>query len=157
MKILMTSDESFTVLNGHAPEVGKRYVLEEAETSTSEQSRAFHALLQEYFKSGCYSWPVDSFESLRDMVKRDLGAGFERFVYWDGEKVADAKAYEDIPEAIRNGKNLHNLCRGRLKSWTDYTKKERSETIDRLIAQMDTSGVNSKKYQEILAGMGATC
>jgi len=42
---------------------------------------------------------------------------------------------------------------GLLKSWADYTKKERTETIDRLIAEMIQAGINSGKFHEILDGM----
>jgi DNA-binding transcriptional regulator YhcF (GntR family) len=42
---------------------------------------------------------------------------------------------------------------GILKSWHDYTKKERTETIDRLIAEMLQAGVNSNKFHEILRSM----
>jgi hypothetical protein len=42
---------------------------------------------------------------------------------------------------------------GKLKSWGDYSKTERRETMDRLIAEMETAGVNTPKYREILAGM----
>ena len=58
---------------------------------------------------------------------------------------------------VRRDPELKNLARGRLKSWADYTKKERTETIDRLISEMHQAGVNSTKFSEILEGMGATC
>ena len=38
----------------------------------------------------------------------------------------------------------------RLKSWSDYTKRERQETISRLIAEMIQAGVHAKKFYEIL-------
>jgi hypothetical protein len=155
VKVLIDAEDRFTVVAGRAPAVGRHYVLEEADSATSEQNRAFHALVQEYFTSGAYSWPVESLDDLRDMVKRDLGAGFERFVYWDGERLVDAKSYEEIPVEVRKDKNLRDLCRGRLKSWSDYTKSERTKTIDLLIAEMRTAGVNSRRFDEILAGMGA--
>jgi len=45
------------------------------------------------------------------------------------------------------------VIKWRLKSWRDYSKKERMESIDRLIAEMVQAGVNSKKFSEILQGM----
>lgn len=42
---------------------------------------------------------------------------------------------------------------GRLKSWTDYTLRQRRDFIDALIAEMNQAGVNTPKYFEILSGM----
>jgi hypothetical protein len=42
---------------------------------------------------------------------------------------------------------------GRLKSWAAYTKKERKETIDRVISAMIQSGVQTKKFYEIMEGL----
>jgi hypothetical protein len=41
----------------------------------------------------------------------------------------------------------------RLKSWADYTKKERQMTIDRLISEMHQAGVNSRHFYYILPGL----
>jgi hypothetical protein len=41
----------------------------------------------------------------------------------------------------------------RLKSWRDYSKKERQMTIDNLISEMMQAGVNNKHFEEILQGM----
>jgi len=40
-----------------------------------------------------------------------------------------------------------------LKSWSDYTKKERQLTIDNIINEMFQVGVNSNRFNEILQGM----
>lgn len=42
---------------------------------------------------------------------------------------------------------------GKLKSWARYTKKERMNAIDSLVAEMHQSGVTSKKFDEILTGL----
>ena len=65
----------------------------------------------------------------------------------------EAKTFNYIPEYIRTDKDRNNYIRGRLKSWGDYSKKERTETIDKLIAEMIQAGVSSKKFTEILKGM----
>jgi hypothetical protein len=53
------------------------------------------------------------------------------------------------------GEDGKKMIAGKLKSWADYTKKERRETIDRLVSAMIQSGVNSKRFDEIVAGMAA--
>jgi hypothetical protein len=40
-----------------------------------------------------------------------------------------------------------------LKSWADYSKKERQMTIDNLISEMMQVGVSNKHFDEILRGM----
>jgi len=41
----------------------------------------------------------------------------------------------------------------RLKSWADYTKKERQMTIDNIIHEMMLVGINEPHFEEILRGM----
>jgi hypothetical protein len=55
-------------------------------------------------------------------------------------------------DEIPAGTQMRDIM-GKLKSWADYSKTERRETMDRLIAEMETAGVNTPKYREILAGM----
>ena len=136
---------------GGAPEVGRRYLLEDATTGTSAQNRAFHALVQEYWRSGAHSYNAQTFAQFRDVIKRDLGAGFESYIYASSEGIKRVKTREEIPD----GTPMRDIL-GKLKSWTDYTQKERRETMDRLIAEMETACVNTAKYREILAGMSAS-
>jgi len=139
------------------PIVGRRYALEDAASGTTAQNKAFHALVSEYWRSGAHSYHAANFEDFRNQIKRHLGAGFEAFVYAeiDGGKpvIKDAPTYEDIPTAVRADPDLKHLVRGRLKSWSDYTKRERCDTLDRLIAEMQQVGVNTKKFMAILEGM----
>jgi len=58
------------------------------------------------------------------------------------------KSLEQVPEGIPKSHIM-----GKLKSWADYTKKERRQAIDKLIAEMIQVGVNTKKFYEILDGM----
>ena len=137
--------------------VGIKYELEDATEGTTRQSRAFHPLALEFWASGLHSSSAKSFDEFRDEIKRDLGAGFERFVYADlvgGEAVLmQVDSYERVPEYIRKNPRRNELVRGRLKSWADYTKKERRRTLDNLISTMHQAGVNSKRFEEILKGM----
>jgi hypothetical protein len=150
MVILITPD-GYYVESGDAPEVGRKYALELADTPTQRQNKAFHALLMEYWVSGAHSYIAKNYEEFRDFIKRDLGAGFclYHWFYWDGEKIVKGKCKNrsDIPKCAE--------IIGKLKSWSDYTKKERTETIDRLIAEMIQAGVNTRKFSEILEGMEA--
>jgi len=148
MIILITPD-GYTHESGDAPEVGRRYALELADTPTQRQNKAFHALVQEYWTSGAHSYPAKTFGEFREYIKRDLGAGFESFVYATPDGIKKAATREEIPPEYNNAR----YAVGKLKSWSDYTKKERTETIDRLIAEMIQAGVNSKKFAEILEGI----
>ena len=81
--IIQITPDGFIHLSGDAPEVGRKYALEDATDGTQAQNRAFHPLVMEFFKSGCHSYTCSSWQELKDFIKRDLGAGFESFVYAD--------------------------------------------------------------------------
>jgi len=154
VRILCTGNGTFT---GDNLIEGRYYDAVEADTPTEQQNRAFHALLQEFWSSGCHSYNAKNFEQFRELIKRDLGAGFEKFRYVietaEGLKWGTAKAAYDIPENVAYDACGKPLAAGVLKSWAKYTKKERKETIDRLINTMIQCGVSSKKFDEILEGM----
>ena len=133
--ILITAPGEFT---GDNLTVGKYYNATVTCEGTEKQNRVFHALLQEYWASGCHSYNVTNFEDFREVIKLNLGAGVEeytRFVTAFG-----TKRKEPVTDY-------------RIKSWADYSKKERKETIDRLIAEMHQAGVKTKKFYEILETM----
>jgi len=90
-----------------------------------------------------------TFQELKDFIKRDLGVGFENFVYATPEGIKRATTTDEIPEEYRTAQ----YTMGRLKSWRKYTKRERRETMDALIAQMLLEGVQTKKFNEIMMGM----
>lgn len=154
-------------ITGEMPIPAGTYILEEYSEGTQAQNKAFHALVQEYWRSGMHSYNANSFLEFRDMIKRSLGSGFESFAYADviAVELPDGTVeykpelnvvtdYSMIPEHIRKNPDMKHMIRGRLKSWSDYTKRERKETLDRLISEMHQSGVNSKKFDEIIQGMG---
>jgi hypothetical protein len=135
MKILITAPNVFT---GDKLKVGCYYTVELAAEGTDAQNKTFHALLQCYWTSGCHSYDARSFEHFRALIKLYLGAGMEKFynlVNSDGTPCPKGR-----PDY-------------RLKSWTDYSKKERQTTIDNLISEMMQVGVNDKHFEEILRGM----
>ena len=165
MKIQILPKDEYIVESKDCPVVGRSYFLEDEAEGTQRQNKAFHALVQEYWKTGQHSYNVDNFDDFRNQIKRSLGEGFQSFIYVEmihpvmgldsliKPKIMDAKKYEDIPEAIRKDPDMKNLIRGKLKSWADYTKKQRINCVDNLIAEMHEAGVNSKKFNEILEGM----
>jgi len=157
MKIKICAGLQYLVADKEMPVIGKEYILEDAENGTDAQNKAFHALLGEYWKSGCHSYDAKSFPEFKNCIKRALGAGFEAFIFVTLENgrtvIKDAEKYNDIPVNIRTDPELKKLARGRLKSWSDYTKKERRETMDKLISEMHQAGVQTAKFNEILSGM----
>jgi len=166
MKIQILPNEEYMVISEKdRPTIGRSYFLEDAETGTGKQNRAFHGLIQEYWKSRQHSYKVDNFNDFRNQIKRSLGEGFESYVYVDWEqkiidkevvykaRIHSVKNIKEIPEYIRKDPDIRLMIRGKLKSWADYTKKQRINCIDNLITEMDEVGVNTKKYQEIREGM----
>jgi hypothetical protein len=135
MRIFVIEPNTFT---GDDLPVGEMYEVKPCEDGTERQNRAWHALLQEYFVSGCHSYDAKNFLHFRELIKLYLGAGVE--VYYN--------LVDDY------GKILNEpVKRYRVKSWSRYTKRERKESIDRLIAEMIQAGVDSKKFNEILSGL----
>jgi len=135
MRILITAPGEFT---GDDLDIGCWYNAEPAAEGTEKQNKAFHALLHEYWRSGCHSYNPRSYEDFRELIKLNLGAGIEEFCNFAN---ADGTP---CPE----GRDDY-----RLKSWADYTKAERTSTIDNLISEMLQVGVNTRKFHEILDGM----
>ena len=146
--VIQITPEGFIHLSGDAPVIGRKYLLEDATDGTQAQNKAFHALVQEFFKSGCHSYNCKTWLELREYLKRDIGAGFESYVYADETGIHKVKNKEEIPEGVPL---THTL--GKLKSWANYPKTERRNTLDNLISMMHQSGVQTKKFFEILEGM----
>lgn len=164
MKIVITGPDTYESLSADVPEPGMVYQLEDAAEGTGAQGRLFHPLVLEYWKSGLWSYPGSgyrpglTFHEFREEIKKKLGKGFEAFLYAD---IVDGKAtvkkvahFDDIPEHIRTDERRRELIYGRLWSWVDYSKKWRRTTIDNLIHEMLEMGVNSKKFDEIMQGIG---
>jgi hypothetical protein len=163
MIITIVSPGEYLCDTKEEPKVGGRYLLEDAASGTRAQNNAFHALLDEYYRTWLWSYQGSGYNSgatydeFRNMIKRKLGAGFESFVYAEivGGKpfVREVKTREEIPEAILRDPDMREMIRGRLKSWADYTKRERRLTMDKLITEMVEVGVNTPHFREILDGM----
>jgi len=158
MKILITAEGQYTVESKDAPKTGFYYTLEDATKGTNAQNKTFHALVTVYWKSGVHpKYGGCGYHQFRDIIKRDLGVGFEAFVYAsivDGKpRINQVSSIDEIPEEIRLDPEMRTMIQGKLKSWGRYTKKERIRTIDNLIDDMAANGVNSDDFMEILKGL----
>jgi hypothetical protein len=108
------------------------------------------------FRSGLWSYDTLDFKQFRDFIKKDYGAGFNRYKWVDDNYcIHTAQSFDDIPyhvvEAQANGQ--HGRINGVLKSFSDYTKKEVKESIDKLINSCLEHGLNSPKFQEIMISL----
>jgi hypothetical protein len=160
MTITITAPGEYITDSASVPTVGRKYSLDDAECGTNAQNKLFHAILDIYYKSGAWSYQGSgykqgaTYDEFRNMIKRKLGAGFEAYVWVDPDEsppfIHDAKTRGEIPKRIPV-----SLIRGRLKSWSLYTKTERRKTIDLLFSEMDQVGVRSTKLDEIRDGLEA--
>ena len=149
------------LMDNELPQVGSYVYLEDATNGTGAQNKTFHALTLEYFNSGQHSYNADSYGDFKNQIKRKLGQGFESYVYVDAVfneeethyKMFEVKSKDEIPKHILDSEYMADQIRGKLKSWADYSKKQRKETIDNVISEMLQSGVNTKKFQDIMAGL----
>jgi hypothetical protein len=107
---------------------------------TDQQNRAFHALLGEYWKSGLSSY--ESYDDMKDTIKLRI-AGADEYIFIENGKVRHVKSLDEV--------------KGRYaevpKSWADFTLEQRRDAIDEVIREATIAGVNSKKWDEIIAGM----
>jgi len=135
MRILVTAPGEFA---GAELMPGELYEVAPCEDGAGRQNRAFHALVAEYFVSGCHSYDATSLAHFRELIKLNLGAGAERYYSLVGP----------------TGKPVKKpIVRYRVKSWRDYAKKERTDAIDALISEMRQAGVQTRRFYEILQGL----
>lgn len=99
---------------------------------TEAQNKAMHKLLQLYYKTNMHSCPIEPCnpDAFKYWMKRTHGP-IPYFWVLDGEKETT------------------------LKSWANYTKKERHDFIDGLISEIHQSGAynESKEIREIIDSM----
>jgi hypothetical protein len=132
------------------------YNAEPADEATANQNRAFHAILGELYRSGAYSYPAKSLNELKNFIKRDA-VGFESYVIiTETESGLAFMETADIEEARNRAARDDRgrpLIKGKLKSWADFTKRERAATIDYLISYCLNCGLDTPHFEEILKGM----
>jgi len=151
MRILAISDFEYS---GDKLDTGSYYFVQRDDSGSLLQNSLFHGLLSVYFISGLYSYPVNTFEDLKNQIKLKLGAGYKSYVFIEttekGFKKNRVDSYEDVPKNIAIDENGKKMLWGELKSWTLYTKKKRKRLMRNLIAEMINVGVSGKKFDEIL-------
>ncbi len=156
MKILITSEGQYINSDTELPEVGKKYTLTDATDQSEQQRKAWHALVHEWYKSGCYSF-VDTldFNVFREAVKELYGEGFSHYEYIDSNyKTCKAKTLEEIPDDIILDTRYHpDRIHRVLKHFYDYTKNQVKKSLDVIIPAMDENEVDTPKYHEIIKGM----
>jgi hypothetical protein len=169
MKILILENDKYICQSKDKPEVGRFYLLEDAQHGTSAQNRAFHALLNAFwiwmFKvntfifEDCgiiYDLSTPSQEDFKEFFKYRYGAGASHYQYVDDNfRMHKIKRFEEIPAYVADDFKAgnHDRIKAVVKSWTAYTKKERQKTIDMLLMIISISGCTDKKVEEIIKGM----
>lgn len=169
MKILILENDQYMVESKTVPIVGRHYSLEDAESGSKAQNNTFHALI-----SCLYKWMLyeDNFihdnggiiydfrcandKELKKIFKQRYGAGADHYEYVNNDyAMVEVKTKDDIPQYAWDSFNSGNKGRIKqiLKSWIQYSKKQRTNLIDMTKSVMDHIGVDSKKYFEILEGM----
>jgi len=128
------------------------------------QNRLFHGLLSCFWDSGCSSFAT--FDELRRYYKKMAGLIEYKFQNDLSEETKKTlwRAIKLLPLSKEEEKKVIELLRGKVeveKSWGSVKKKDAQIAIDRLLNDMDASGVivskMGNKYQSILNGMGAIC
>lgn len=113
---------------------------------TDEQNRAFHALLGEYYISNLHSFKC--YEDMRDYFKI-LAGGAKEYLYLDIENGVmiqhTCKRLDDIPSGCVWAKIP--------KSWTEFSREERTLAIQLVITEGFNAGMNSDKWFEIIGGL----
>ena len=153
MKILILPDTRYEVISPDAPQEGRYYLLEDAATGTGAQNRAFHSLLSAFwqwmfnnnnfqFQDGnvIYDLSTPDKKAFKDFFKYKYGQGFSHIEYVDDKyRMVKVKDMSEIPDYVIYDFNSGNKNRvkGVLKSWADYTKKQRQNCIDTLLKIID--------------------
>jgi hypothetical protein len=116
--------------------IGGEYELIPVENKTQKQNSTFHALIRAYWQSNCHSYNVKNYKKFREYIKRDFGIvePYYRITGTDGKPCEPRIDYRN-------------------KSVKYYTKKELTESIDRLLAEMEQAQVDTRYDNEIRRGM----
>ncbi len=111
---------------------------------TLKQLNTFYSLATEFFTSGCSSF--ESLENLKDYYKNQIGL-IRYYIYFNGEKQVKTQDRLDIPKEYKRHaiKVLGSLANAKRKQLTDAIKI--------LIAEMINSGVNTKGFERIMKGL----
>lgn len=153
------SKEKIKELTGQEIEDDFAYVeiLNEKQYKSRQQNNLFHSLLKCFWDSGCSSF--ESYKSMRFHYK-DIAHLIE-YVFQNDLKESTKqilwRAVKVLPIEESERKKVIELLRGRIQivhSWAESTKGMAKIAIDQLLDDMHEAGVNSKKFEEILKGLG---
>jgi hypothetical protein len=131
------------------------------EYKSNAQNKLFHSLLTVFYRSGCSSFA--NFDELKRYYKKMAGLieyKFQNNLKQETKSIV-WKAIKLLPLPKEEVDNLVELLKGKIeveKSWGSVKKKDAQIAIDRLLDDMNTSGVigssEGKKYDNILKGIG---
>lgn len=135
-------------------------VLDEKQYKTQRQTRAFHALLMCFWKSGCSSF--ESYEDMRNFYKER--AHLLEYIFRNDLKEETKKmlwkAIKLLPLDKDELTKVTYLLKGRVlvwHSWSECSKEMATLALDNIIHDMFAAGVDtssqSKKFKEIMEGM----
>lgn len=153
------SKEKIKELTGQEIEDDFAYVeiLTEKQYKSRQQNSLFHSLLSCFWDSGCSSF--ESYKSMRFHYK-DIAHLIE-YVFTNDLKEETKqmlwRAVKLLPIDESERKKVVELLKGKIlieHSWAESTKGMAKIAIDQLINDMHEAGVNSKKFEEILKGLG---
>ena len=128
---------------------------------SNEQNALFYSLLQIFYDSGLSSFR--NYDDLRRYYKRM--AGLVKYEYNNNlEQETKDKLWACV-KILRTNKavsdkefnSIIELLKGKIeveKSWASVKKKDAKIAIDRLINDMIECGVNGKKFDEVMKGIG---
>lgn len=156
-------------IEGQQPAPGFKYYLEDATSGTGAQNKAFHALLNAFWywmnrtdsfvfedADRVINFRTPSAMDFREFFKYKHGAGFSHVEFVNDKMGMErVKTLEEVPQYALDDFNSGNRARvkGVLKSWSEYTKRERRLTIDNLFWAVSISKCDDKKVHEIMDGM----
>ena len=154
---------------GEAPKVGYLYELEDIQEGTKAQNKAFHALLSAFYRwmvktdifqfednGRIFDFRTPSEHDFREFFKYRYGAGASHYQYVDSDyNMVKVKSLEEIPTDILADRrdNHPNRIKAIVKSWADYTKRERTATIQALIDIIHAVSCHDRRVIEIMEGM----
>ena len=153
------SKEKIKELTGQEIEDDFAYVeiLTEKQYKSRQQNALFHSLLSCFWDSGCSSF--ESYKSMRFHYK-DIAHLIE-YVFTNDLKEETKqmlwRAVKLLPIDESERKKVVELLKGKTlieHSWAESTKGMAKIAIDQLLNDMHEAGVNSKKFEEILKGLG---
>lgn len=132
-------------------------VLTEKQFKSRQQNNLFHSLLKCFWDSKCSSF--ESYKNMRFHYK-DIAHLIE-YVFQNDLKESTKqilwRAIKILPIEESERKKVIELLRGKIlieHSWAESTKGMAKVAIDQLLDDMHEAGVNSRKFEEILRGIG---